>query len=70
MYCAILPWLGSRNTCPVCRFELEMDDAEYEEERKKRGSGMGMERWRLLLLRLLVMVVRFKVFLKVRFLAF
>ncbi|PWA70473.1 COP1-interacting protein 8 [Artemisia annua] len=35
----IVPWLGSRNTCPVCRFELETDDAEYEEERKKRADG-------------------------------
>ncbi|KAE9456953.1 hypothetical protein C3L33_11159, partial [Rhododendron williamsianum] len=37
----IVPWLGSRNSCPVCRFELETDDAEYEQERKKRGMGMG-----------------------------
>ncbi|XP_010444449.1 PREDICTED: E3 ubiquitin-protein ligase CIP8-like [Camelina sativa] len=34
----IVPWLGTRNSCPVCRFQLETDDAEYEEERKKRTS--------------------------------
>ncbi|XP_047328645.1 E3 ubiquitin-protein ligase CIP8-like [Impatiens glandulifera] len=32
----IIPWLSSRNSCPVCRYELETDDQEYEEERMKK----------------------------------
>nr|XP_027127750.1 E3 ubiquitin-protein ligase CIP8-like [Coffea arabica] len=35
----IIPWLGSRNSCHVCRYELPTDDAEYEEERKKRAAA-------------------------------
>ncbi|CAM8933953.1 unnamed protein product [Rhodiola kirilowii] len=29
----IIPWLGIRNTCPVCRFELPTDDSVYERRR-------------------------------------
>ncbi|KAJ7266491.1 hypothetical protein O6H91_03G005000 [Diphasiastrum complanatum] len=31
----ILPWLSSRNSCPMCRFELSTDDPEYEDQKQR-----------------------------------
>ncbi|KAK9755371.1 hypothetical protein RND81_01G020300 [Saponaria officinalis] len=30
----ILPWLSTRNTCPLCRYELPADEIEYEPSRR------------------------------------
>ncbi|KAB2048428.1 hypothetical protein ES319_A13G112700v1, partial [Gossypium barbadense] len=34
----IIPWLGIRNTYPVCRHELPTDDADYERRRSIRAG--------------------------------
>ncbi|XP_049406554.1 uncharacterized protein LOC125870220 [Solanum stenotomum] len=39
----IFPWLASRNSCPLCRYELPTDDLDYE-HRKQRASNLVIHR--------------------------
>ncbi|KAF8107821.1 hypothetical protein N665_0116s0028 [Sinapis alba] len=36
----ILPWLETRNSCPVCRFQLRTDDPQYERKRKREEPSL------------------------------
>lgn len=39
----IKPWLSSRNSCPLCRYELPTDDMEYENRKESGGHGLRVE---------------------------
>lgn len=44
----ILPWLNTRNSCPLCRYELPTDDGDYEEAKQNISRSRQIDdssRW-------------------------
>ncbi|XP_050213894.1 uncharacterized protein LOC126665215 [Mercurialis annua] len=39
----ILPWLSTRNSCPLCRFELPTGDKDYEEGKRSSSNRLGIQ---------------------------